>query len=113
MDEEKPALRRAPPKQLAQALVDNAPWAPIQANERAAAALKALKRGDATGDQQQYVLEWLVQEVCKTHDMSYRPGELGAVRDEAFAEGKRWVGNQFLKHLHMDMKIFQRRARGT
>jgi hypothetical protein len=41
-------------------------------------------------------LNWIVHICAGAHSMSYRPGADGD-RDTAFAEGRRFVGNQILK----------------
>lgn len=61
-------------------------------------AIKALARGEADANQQRVALQFIIEEVCKTYDMSYHPG---SDRDTTFAEGKRHVGNTLI----LTMKI--------
>lgn len=105
--EQKPP-RRASPKPIAQALLDNSPWLPVQATLQSASAVKALSRGEATPDQQRFLLEWLVRECCKVYDMSYRPGSTEGERDTTFAEGRRFPGLQVLKLLYIDIDVIKR-----
>jgi hypothetical protein len=60
-------------------------------------ALLALAQGTANEFQQRRIIELLVNRVCETYGVSYRPGGLEGDRDSAFAEGKRFVGLQIVK----------------
>lgn len=71
-----------------------AAWAPAHYGLRQIAAIQALAKGEATADQQTHALDWLVHEVCKTYDQSFRPD---SERETAFAEGKRYVGLTIVK----------------
>lgn len=73
------------------------PWMPAEYGLEDAAAIQGLYRGDATPEQQRHALKWIVEVLCATYDMSYRPGGRSAARDGDFAEGKRHVGNQIIK----------------
>lgn len=48
--------------------------------------------GTATPNQQQFILGWIINDLCLTYDLSYRPGGNDGRRDTDFAEGKRFVG---------------------
>ncbi len=72
-----------------------------------ASAIQALQRGDATPEQQQRALKWIIENACGTYDMSYRPGEEGR-RDTDFAEGKRFVGSQIVKLLKLNLSLLRR-----
>ena len=52
-------------------------------------ALRALAIGNATPDQQKRCLAFLVNDVCCTYDMPFRPENQSHT---AFACGKQWVG---------------------
>ena len=80
-------------------LTPPAPYRPAQYELADVAALKALERGDATTEQQQRALLWLVHCAALTHDIEYRPDS----RDHAFASGRRFVGLQIIKLLKIDM----------
>lgn len=62
-------------------------------------AIKALATGTANDGQQKRALAWIINAVCGTYDLSFRPGESGD-RETAFAEGKRHVGLQIVKHIN-------------
>lgn len=97
-------FKRAPAKPLRQALLDNAPWLPVVPTIPEVAALKALQHGKATPEQQQLALRWFIEKACRTYDASYRPGGPEGDRDTAFAEGRRFPGNQCVKMLNSNLK---------
>jgi hypothetical protein len=70
------------------------PWHPAPYEPADTGAIKALASGTANQGQQQRALNWIIMTLCGTYDMSYRSG---SERDTAFAEGKRFVGNQIVK----------------
>lgn len=78
------------------------PMWPVEIDVNCVAAVQALERGDATEHQQKLVLQWLVNTVCCTYDLSYRPAEDGR-RDTDFAEGKRFVGLTLIKTLKINI----------
>ena len=67
---------------------------PPQYEDRDVAAIQALAKGEADQIEQQRALKWIIEECCKTYDMSYRPENQ---TDTVFAEGKRYVGNEIIK----------------
>lgn len=69
-------------------------------------AIKALNRGVASEAQQQRALHWLVQQACGTDELSYWPGVDGD-RSTAFCEGRRFVGIQILKLVHLNMELLK------
>ncbi len=75
-----------------------APWMPVSTVGKKAdvAALQAMRRGEANADQQVRALEFILETICDRNGMSFRPGSDGG-RDTAFAEGRRFVGNQIVK----------------
>lgn len=75
-----------------------APWLPASYEPVDTAAIHALQAGNASSGQQQRALAWIINTLCGTYDLSYRPGEDGD-RETAFAEGKRHVGLQLVKQL--------------
>ena len=77
----------------------SAPWMPVDYAKADVAALQAMKRGEATPDQQIRALEYIVGTVCDRNGMSFRPGPDGAL-EMAFAEGKRHVANQIVKFIN-------------
>ena len=76
------------------------PWHPAPYDETLTGAIKALHAGTANAGQQQRALKWIIEALCGTYDLSYRPGE-GGERDTSFAEGKRFVGQQIVKQLKL------------
>ena len=75
-----------------------APWLPASYEPADTGAIKALQAGNANEGQQQRALAWIINTLCGTYDLSFRPGE-GGERETAFAEGKRFVGLQIVKQL--------------
>ena len=73
------------------------PWepAPYDDDGLITMAIKALAAGNANQDQQRRALDWIVRVLCGTYDLSFRPD---SERATAFAEGKRHVGLQIIKH---------------
>jgi hypothetical protein len=73
------------------------PWEPAPYDDEGVitASIKALAAGNANEGQQRRALEWIVRSVCGTYDLSFRPD---SERATAFAEGKRFVGLQIIKH---------------
>jgi hypothetical protein len=67
-------------------------------------ALQALERGEATPEQQQRALLWIVNSAAKTYDLSFRSD---SERESSFAEGKRFVGLQIVGILKRNMSIYQ------
>ena len=72
------------------------PWKPSHYEVADVAAIQALARGDATEDQQKRALRYLIETLCGTYDMAYRPA---SPRDTDFALGKAFVGQQLVKFL--------------
>ena len=75
-----------------------ADWTPADA-----AALKALARGDATTEQQQRALNWIIYDACGTYEVDYRPDP----REHAMVSGKRHVGLQIVKLIKMPSTVMQ------
>jgi len=83
------------------------PWRPAEWDIPDAAAIQALQRGDATKDQQQRALKFIVNTLAATYDGSFRPGPDGD-RVTAFAEGKRHVGTQIVKLANINLSAFKK-----
>ena len=90
------------------AVPDPAPWKPTPWEPADVAAIQALVRGDATADQQQRAIDYIINGIAGTYDLSYRPD---SDRDTAFAEGKRWVGLQIVTKLKINLAAI-RQAKG-
>lgn len=74
------------------------PHVPPPVTRSVAVAVKALAAGTADKQQQEFLFNWLVRDLTRAYDLSYRPGGEEQRRATDFAEGKRWVGLQ-LVHL--------------
>ena len=84
---------------------------PVKYVKADAAALQAMRRGEATPDQQLRALEYIVETICDRNGMSFRPGPEGA-RDTDFAEGRRFVGNQIVKLTNMPLNKIEEEQTG-
>lgn len=76
------------------------PWKPIAWDPPDVACIQALSRGDASPDQQKRAITLIINRLASTYDMSYRPNN---ANDTIFAEGKRYVGLQLVKMLHLNL----------
>lgn len=61
-------------------------------DEHILASVKAVAAGGPTETQCKIAMNFIINTLCQTHDLSYRPDGFGGERDTAFAEGKRFVG---------------------
>lgn len=75
-----------------------APWEPADAS-----AMQALERGEASPEQQKRALAWIINVGAGTYNQSFVPGQQDA---SAFAEGRRFVGLQLVKLLHVNPQAF-------
>lgn len=73
------------------------PWLPPEYQLLDVQAIQALHRGDATPDQQQRALRWIVESAAGAYDQTFYPGGEDGRRNTDFAEGRRFVGNQVVK----------------
>lgn len=69
-------------------------WDPADAG-----ALQALARGEATKDQQQRALNWIIYNAAGTYDLEYRSDP----RAHAFVSGRRFVGLQLIKLIKLKL----------
>jgi hypothetical protein len=74
-------------------------WEPADAQ-----AIQAVVRGDATDYQQQRAMSFIVNKLCHTYDLSYRP----VPQDTAFAEGRRFVGLQLVKLININAGLLKK-----
>jgi hypothetical protein len=79
---------------------DAAPWKPAVYAKEDHAAVKAVANGIASEEQQKRAARWIINTLCETYGMSYRPQ---SDRDTTFAEGKRHVGLQIVKLVNMPL----------
>jgi hypothetical protein len=64
-----------------------------------------LQRGDASPDQQQRVLKYLLHDLARIPELSFWIGTDGQ-RGTDFAEGRRFVGLQIAKFLTLNLGAF-------
>lgn len=83
-------------------------WMPAPFDKADLAAMKAIRDGTATAEQQKRALAWIVQYAARTYDQSYDPG---SERDTAFAEGCRHVGLQIVKLLNWQVAVNEEQGR--
>lgn len=78
---------------------EGAPWVPPDYELADAVAINAIARGEATADQQIRGMKWIVEKLCATYDLEFRPDEAGGDRATAFASGRRFVGLMLRKFI--------------
>lgn len=71
------------------------------------AAVQALERGEATPEQQQRALRWIVEQAAGTYEVDYREND----RAHAFVSGRRFVGLQIVKLLKLSATAQQMRKK--
>ena len=59
-------------------------------------AVRLLAAGEASAHHQKMVFDFVVNDLCDSYGMSYRPDDHSATD---FAEGKRWVGMQLVRFM--------------
>ncbi len=80
------------------------PWVPVDYDLADVGAIQAVAGGTANEDQQKRVMRLLVDDICGTYDLSFRPDN---ERASCFAEGKRYVGLQLVKLIKLDRRILK------
>ena len=106
---EQPGGSTRPAKTMRQVLEQRAPWKPAPYEPLHAAAVQAMAQGRATTGQQKALLDWIIVDLCRTYDMSYRPGAEEGRRDTDFAEGRRSVGLQLVMLSNIKLGLLPRR----
>jgi len=81
-------------------------YAPPKYEKADVTALIALAQGAATDFQQKRIIDLIVNRICETYGLSFRPGGTEGDRETAFAEGKRFVGLQIVKLLNSNPDNF-------
>jgi len=81
------------------------PWLPPVYSDFDAAAIQAVARGEADAAQQVHAIKFLVEVLCGTYDVSFRPE---SDRATAFAEGKRFVGLQIVKLIKLNISALKK-----
>jgi hypothetical protein len=82
------------------------PWIPPAYELADATAIRALRDGTATPDQQKRAVAYIVNTLAGTYDLSYRPT---SDRDTAFAEGRRFVGLQVVKLMNLNLALIKQK----
>jgi hypothetical protein len=88
-----------------------ASWLPPAWDIADASAIQALARGEADSHQQKRAMDFIITKLCATYDLSFRPGGEDGRRATDFAEGRRMVGTQIVKHIHLNLSKL-REAKG-
>jgi len=104
------ASEQPPPRETAKTIPSASVVEPAGYGIPEASAWQALSRGEANKDQQLLAVRWLLEGPCGLHDLQYRPGEAGR-RDTDFACGKRYVGQQVVKLMKINIAALQQRKR--
>lgn len=76
------------------------PWKPAEWEPEDAYAIQAFMQGRASQEQQLRAAGFILNQLCGTYDLSYRPS---GDRDTCFAEGKRFVGLSLVKFAHLNI----------
>jgi hypothetical protein len=69
-------------------------------------AVQALARGEATPEQQQRALRWVIERAAGAYEFNYYPTD----RDTAFALGRSFVGQQLVKLTKLSMSDLKRQS---
>lgn len=82
----------------------SASWMPAKYEKKHVGAIQAIARGDASDHQQRLFMDYLINELCVTYDLSFRPD---SIRDTDFAEGRRFVGLQLVKMTKINISMIK------
>jgi len=85
------------------------PWVPVPYEAADASAIQALLIGEASPDQQQRALKWIIEVASGVYDMSFHPGGEEGRRNSDFSEGRRFVGNQVVKLTRLNVSALRRK----
>lgn len=75
------------------------PFKPPEYSSADVYAVQALRRGNASPEQQRHAVDLIINGIACAFDQSYRPGKPD---ETTFAEGKRFVGLQVYRLAHMN-----------
>ena len=79
---------------MAKAPIQYRPYHPAKYNKAVATAVQSVAAGIASEYQQQMVMKWIINDLCRTYDLDYFPD---SDRDSVFASAKRSIGLQLVK----------------
>jgi hypothetical protein len=82
----------------------NAPYLPPPLTQEIAWAIRAIAAGEADPGQQAMAIKWIVFNLCKTEDMSFRSDGPHPQKDQDFAEGKKYCGQQIRRICSMSVE---------
>lgn len=68
-------------------------------------AIQSLASGEATPEMQKRALDFMINKICQTYDLSYRPE---SDRETVFAEGRRFTGLQLVKLLSINLAAIKK-----
>jgi hypothetical protein len=83
------------------------PWHPADYEPEDAYAVQAVMAGRASVDQQLRAMRFIVERICGTYDLSFRPED---PQHTTFAEGKRFVGLQLVKFARLNLSALRGNA---
>ncbi len=89
------------------AVVKREPWHPADWEPADAGALQALHRGDATPEQQQRALDWIIKKAAMTYDAAFVPGQPD-VKD--YLLGRQSVGQHIRALLHINLNALLKKG---
>jgi hypothetical protein len=76
---------------------------PVPYDEAVVMAIRSFASGTANEGQQRTAYEWIVGIAAGVNEMTFHPGGPEGDRASAFAEGRRFVGNQIRKMLSAEV----------
>lgn len=106
MTKKKTAVKRKSPARNRARRVEPPPYEIAHYEAADISAIQALERGEATPEQQKRALTWIIIEAARTYDQSFRPDPY----ETAFAEGRRFVGNEVVKMLKLNASAMRRES---
>jgi hypothetical protein len=68
-------------------------------------AIQALVNGAADAEQQKRALDAIINPICRTYDLTYRPG--GDTHASAFAAGRSFAGQQIVQFLKTNARLLK------
>jgi hypothetical protein len=84
------------------------PWTPAEYTIADAYAVKAVYNGNATAEQQQRAMKWIIVMCAGAYDLAFWPGGEDGRRNTDFSSGKQFVGKQLLKLIEMNPRLLRR-----
>ncbi len=85
-------------------------WHPTISDKSVARAAKALVQGEAGPHDQQMFMNWLIETACQTYDEPFDPDNPHIT---SYVLGRRSVGLAVVKHINLNMKVFEGQGDGS